>query len=283
VGTFTNPYDVTKPLASDLASGGDDQIRSDKAALLERMLVEHDFPTAAGAGSGRHKLAFGDTASRPTDIVAGTPYFNTETLFAEIWDGAQWVAFNPAAVFLALSGGTMTGEIVFPNTLGIRGKETGGTDRRLLAMSSLNRTELGNTVNILNLLGPGDINHFDGASNRKVWDSGNDGSGSGLDADLIKGVALSLLSSNNTNGYLFFAVGYPFIQWGRNSVGAGSSLLVTLPVAYPNAHYVAVGCLSNALPNPQDNVFATPHDLTRVALVNQGTGPISINWISIGR
>lgn len=88
--TFSDPWDVATPAGTDQRSAGDDRIRELKRALKERYETEHDFPVSTGSGSGRHKFPRGNTASRPTDVVAGSLYINTQTGNIEYYDGAAW-------------------------------------------------------------------------------------------------------------------------------------------------------------------------------------------------
>lgn len=116
MSTFLDPFDISTPIGSEDRSLGDDRIREFKRAFKERYEVEHSLPTASGAGSGRHKFAYGTTAARPTDPVTGSIYFNTQTGAVEQYDGAAWQTRAVAAdsTKLPLAGGTMTGNIVLP-------------------------------------------------------------------------------------------------------------------------------------------------------------------------
>ena len=71
----------------------------------------------------------------------------------------------------------------------------------------------------------------------KIWTSGNDGSGSGLDADTLDGIhASSFLADSGksfaTNGYQKLSNGL-IIQWGRSSASGGRT--ISFPIAFPNA------------------------------------------------
>lgn len=46
-------------------------------------------------------------------LLTGAVYWNTSSSVMKVWSGTVWIAYNPAIGYLALSGGTMTGEIVF--------------------------------------------------------------------------------------------------------------------------------------------------------------------------
>ena len=98
--------DTSKPDGStQFVSVLDDYQRETRDVLVGWGGIEHDL-------KGRHKLAFGDTASRPSTsggnpAVAGTPYFNTETGKIEIYNGSSWVEFGSAteAINYIFNGG----------------------------------------------------------------------------------------------------------------------------------------------------------------------------------
>ena len=85
----------------------------------------------------------------------------------------------------------------------------------------------------------------------KIWHSGNDGSGSGLDADLLDGKHWSdiksyidanagsiVAQSLGTNGYVKFNTGL-MIQWGTGTVyGSNIPQTKNFPFPFPNAAFV---------------------------------------------
>lgn len=92
----------------------------------------------------------------------------------------------------------------------------------------------------------GDVNIFLGSNNYKVWHAGNDGSGSGLDADLLDGKHLGNVGdrvmrqigfpnynefgSTDTNVYLRKVLG-----WCYNNVNTGADDSLFIGVGHPNA------------------------------------------------
>jgi hypothetical protein len=69
-----------------------------------------------------------------------------------------------------------------------------------------------------------------------LWNSGNDGLGSGLDADLLRGLPADFSSSKAINGYQKLPSGL-ILQWGKTSptaISSGGSLTITFPIAFPN-------------------------------------------------
>lgn len=119
----------------------------------------------------------------------------------------------------------------------------------------------------------GDVNILLGSNNYKVWHAGNDGSGSGLDADLLDGYHLgnvgdrvmrqigfphySEFGSNDTNVYLRKVLG-----WCYNNVNTGASDTLFVGVGHPNALgnmqiqlYCADGINSDGYPRYSSGVF----------------------------
>lgn len=91
----------------------------------------------------------------------------------------------------------------------------------------------------------GDVNILLGSNNYKVWHAGNDGSGSGLDADLLDGKHLG-----NVGDRVMYQVGFPHhiefgstdtnvylrkvLGWCYNNVNTGASDSLFIGVAQPN-------------------------------------------------
>lgn len=85
--------------------------------------------------------------------------------------------------YVIKSGDTATGNIVFANGKRVQAKTTTGATFNLIGSDDNNNIHLGNSGRPLKIAGS-DIT-FNGS---KVWHEGNDGSGSGLDADKLGGV-----------------------------------------------------------------------------------------------
>jgi hypothetical protein len=81
-------------------------------------------------------------------------------------------------------------------------------------------------------------------ANYKLWHTGNDGSGSGLDADLLRGLPADFSSSKASSGYQKLPSGL-IIQWGKANVGQVSggryaigdqkTVSVSFPITFPHA------------------------------------------------
>lgn len=119
----------------------------------------------------------------------------------------------------------------------------------------------------------GDVNILLGSNNYKVWHAGNDGSGSGLDADLLDGKHLGNVGdrvmrqigfpyynefgSTDTNVYLRKVLG-----WCYNNVNTGASDTLFVGVGHPNALgnmqiqlYCTDGINSDGYPRYSSGVF----------------------------
>ena len=129
----------------------------------------------------------------------------------------------------------------------------------------------------------------------KMWHSGNDGSGSGLDADLLDGKHWSdiksyidanagsiVAQSLGTNGYVKFNTGL-MIQWGTGSVyGSNRPQTKNFPFPFPNAAFVIrVGTDGSGWSaTVQGNVINRLQ--YSVAYWNHGASSISYSFIAIG-
>lgn len=130
-------------------------------------------------------------------------------LDADMVDGIQ------AAAFALLAGATFTGDVILasPRTLfiygGVLGLNAAGT-RYFQYDPGLDKYVLAGNVDLLT------------ASGAKYWHSGNDGSGSGLDAGLLEGHAASFFQVAGVSGPL------PQVQYAQNSSALVFPLSYTL-------------------------------------------------------
>lgn len=77
--------------------------------------------------------------------------------------------------YLPLSGGTMTGSIIFPNRKGIFGTLTNGTSNiKIAAVNANNNVEIGNSNTLLMLVSNStDLTHYRDNNTYKIWDAYN--------------------------------------------------------------------------------------------------------------
>ena len=89
-----------------------------------------------------------------------------------------------------------------------------------------------------------------GSRIEKSWNSLNDGVGSGLDTDLIRGLPGDFTCGKNSSGYQILPSGI-IIQWGEVSIdvsaNTSTSYTFNLPIAFPNASLQAYSTAGNNL------------------------------------
>lgn len=175
-------------------------------------------------------------------------------LDADLLDGQQGSWFADIAARLGYMPANKSGEI-FSGDIGVdhSGSSVISVNSRNVVITKLAAQADGNIVLYRNV-GAGDVPIF-GVNNQsgpfavnmpitrqgnKVWDLGNDGSGSGLDADLLDGFDesnfLRLIGSNlSENGHIRFANGLQ-LCWGRwiSSGSAGGPVAVYFDRPFAN-------------------------------------------------
>lgn len=85
----------------------------------------------------------------------------------------------------------------------------------------------------------------------KIWHSGNDGAGSGLDADLLRGLPADFTCSKSTSGYTKLPNGL-ILQWGIGDTATGGTAVsgsINFPISFPNSCFQVVASPVNQ-PNP---------------------------------
>jgi hypothetical protein len=141
-----------------------------------------------------------------TDIMhnrAGTNY--------KIWDASNLpspASTTDLANYLPLSGGTMTGSIIFPNRNGIFGRLTDGTGNiKIAVVNANNNVEIGNTnIPLMLVSNSTDLTHYRDNNTYKIWDKYN------LPNPLEKGTADGLYYPLAGKGYFGFdAAGRPVV------------------------------------------------------------------------
>jgi hypothetical protein len=50
-------------------------------------------------------------------LITGAIYWNSSSSVMKVWSGSAWVSYNPAINYLALSGGTMTGDLAMTDQI----------------------------------------------------------------------------------------------------------------------------------------------------------------------
>lgn len=100
--------------------------------------------------------------------------------------------------YVTKSGDLMTGNLGLKNNTGLLSKMTTGIDVNLLKLDNGNNVQLGDSSRPLKINSSGNVL----LNGSKVWTEGNDGSGSGLDADKLDGVDSSLYARTDKRNYL---------------------------------------------------------------------------------
>lgn len=176
--------------------------------------------------------------------------------------GSKGATLEDLSGYLPLSGGTMTSALKFTPMGSIAFLNTDNSIRALLGYGNLPTGKLGLILkatlenNIIAFNTPGDLFHQKGSSEYKIWTEGNDGAGSGLDADLLDGkqgseyaltsslssyLPLSAGGSNKLTGALWAPVGTPGGAGNFNvNVVAGSSTVSSASIEV-NAKGTSIG------------------------------------------
>lgn len=158
-----------------------------------------NFGTTSGTVSqGNHTHTFASLTSKPTTIAGyGITDFNS-------LGDARWLGISATAANSTLFGGLGTGSF-------LRSDASDSTTAGTLTIGGLFTLENNGSFPFMafkigatsrNLLNSGnDLRwYYDGSNFGKIWHSENDGSGSGLDADLLRG--LPFTSSGNRFGVI---------------------------------------------------------------------------------
>lgn len=159
-------------------------------------------------------------------------------------DGSTNFLYVTAASLTTSGAVTTGGNLYLPNGAGlysngrvIAREASGGT---WLYSAGANGFTIRNDTNSLTLL---TINNSTGMISRlgnTVWDAGNDGSGSGLDADLLDGLhgsayvkTADFSQSLTLSGYCKLPNGV-IMQWGRFTAAVDTTTSVNFPTVFPN-------------------------------------------------
>ncbi|MFJ8247275.1 hypothetical protein [Peribacillus asahii] len=136
-------------------------------------------------------------------------------------DSGAFVNHNHDTRYLQLSGGSLTGDVAVGNNRSLAGKNTSGANLSIGRVNGVNDIVLGDAnAKTFIQAKSGEAYLSDGSNNYKLFHSGNDGAGSGLDADLIDGVEGSRLAVKDATNYF---TADQFIDNGKNVVLRGAS------------------------------------------------------------
>jgi len=107
MATFSYTYDKDVPVGTDLANTADETLRNDKAAIAERMALEHYFPSDSPSGgdtslataAGRHipgkVSAVALSGSAPSPVPpSGALWYDTTNSILYISNGVDWTTYS---------------------------------------------------------------------------------------------------------------------------------------------------------------------------------------------
>lgn len=212
------------------------------------------------AGSSRFQLYSTHSSSDPNDGPNGIQFRsgwdNDKKSWRMLLDEVNYLHYTDNR-YVNKAGDTMTGKLLFNADSGI---DLTSIPRTKSAISFNNAGSNRIGINFTDGDGnlriartdinqdwvSGDVNILLGSNNYKVWHAGNDGSGSGLDADLLDGKHLGNVGdrvmrqigfpnynefgSTDTNVYLRKILG-----WCYNNVNTGADDSLFIGVGYPNS------------------------------------------------
>lgn len=121
----------------------------------------------------------------------------------------------------------------------------------------------------------------------RTWHSNNDGSGSGLDADLLDGYdssAFTRVVSQNLsgNGHIAYANGLKEC-WGSVYIGAGQQAYIGLPIEHSSWMNVSLGAFARGTANAQNNTaLISKSGVSGFTLVNWENVGLQVDWSTRG-
>jgi len=240
VSAGQTPDDVFVDAVLNAKSNADSASASAAAAAASESNA--GLSASAAATSEANALAYlqdflsryvGASATDPTTDGNGGPltdgdlYWNTTASEFRVYNAGGWASF--------FAPGTL---LVSAFMLTMLDDPDASTALSTLGVSAYMKTLLDDpdSATALATLGAGNT----------IWHSGNDGLGSGLDADLLDGLDSTVFWKNSdapnsllTNGYQQLPNGL-IIQWGQVYVPSNSSVTFTFPIAFPTGCLIAV-------------------------------------------
>lgn len=204
-------------------------------------------------------------------------------LDADTVDGAH-VGTSGATIPLLNAANTFSAAQGLSNNIALNILETGGTARSAVKMNTLNVMEFGNAnnnasflSNTVNFAGAGDLTR----SGNTIWHAGNDGAGSGLDADTVDGIqasAFATLSGSAFTGAISISYATPVL-----SIVGSSSNIVSLQLhnasRYDDIRNTTAGLefRVDTSGTPKSMLFNTAGGLqVRVAASTETTGTLTV-------
>lgn len=115
---------------------------------------------------------------------------------------SDMTSHNHDSKYVKLTGGSVTGSFAVGNNLSLAGKNTSGANLNVGKVDATNNVVLGDKgAKTIIQSNSTDLTITDGTKTYKVIHTGNDGVGSGLDADTVHGISGAVIAREDTINY----------------------------------------------------------------------------------
>ncbi len=250
-------WDKTKPAGNTPLNASDNLIRQNWAALEDALARDHNFPGTEGSDAGEHeKVTLREQTEKPS-IAAGKHvlYAKNDGIYIEKSDGTEIKIFS------------------FDINKVVNIEEINNVDNAdKVDGFDASQTKTGDTIPVAD-------------ENGWINDWINQGEGSGLDADKIRGLDGDFSCMKGSNGYTKLPNGI-IIQWGVvGNIQGDGEITVNFNIEFPHLCFVVVATADVPFNTDQ---WATVRDINTTSFVarmeyyagNKGEG--TIKWIAIG-
>lgn len=195
-GPHSVSWDETKPADADGANTLGTRSRNDRIAVRERMAEDHEWPSTGTEGGYHKKVTLQEQSTNPTLAADEFALYTKEAagksnLFFKDEDGNVVQVTEGGKILAATLAAAVADLDLLGNNLALRGEiAAGSTFRELIHIDASDVVVVGDVNEALWLRASGadQLLMDDGVSQYEVWHAGNDGTGSGLDADTVDGV-----------------------------------------------------------------------------------------------
>lgn len=210
-----------------------------------------NFGTSAGTVSeGNHTHTFAQITSKPTTLSGygitdaytktqsdanylGKTAKASDSDKLDNLDSSQFLRSDQSDTMtgnLTVTGGGVFGTSTYTNggttstELGVKRTVNSVEERAVLAVNGSNGSALfqsskGGYIELASGNGSGGLRYYNGTAYNKIWHEGNDGVGSGLDADLLRGVHWGNINTNVSTTGTVTASGHKTATWEIKEVG----------------------------------------------------------------
>ncbi len=214
---------------------------------------------------------------------------------ADLLDGQQGSWYSNIPARLGFTPANRAGDI-FTGTVSVQGagRSEVRTDGDILAARTANEGCIYfGTAQTAYLYYSGSVYYLNaaelycGPGNSIVWNAGNDGAGSGMDADLLDGyqgaayarIVASDLRSNG--GYRVFADGLKEC-WGTINIPPNSGAIVTIPTPHSQWINISIGQWTHVDASARENTGLSAKSLTSFTIYNAEDYTLPVDWSSRG-